>query len=100
MIVQPDGDGLRLFRQTDHALLSGSFAAAWGNDRIPPPPRRDQTLIAASRHDDGWSEWELAPKLGADGEPIDFIRVPVSDHAPLYKRGADLVEAEDAFAEG
>jgi hypothetical protein len=98
MIVQPDGDGLLLFRQTDHALLSGAFATAWGNEMIPSPPRREQTLIAAARHDDGWSEWELAPKLRDHGEPIDFIRVPVSDHAPLYKRGVDLVQAEDAFA--
>jgi hypothetical protein len=98
MIVQTDGDGLLLFRQTDHALLSGAFATAWGNDRTPAPPRREQTLIAASRHDDGWAEWELSPKLRPDGEPIDFIRVPVSDHAPLYKRGVDLAEAEDPFA--
>jgi hypothetical protein len=98
MIIQTDGDGLLLFRQTDHALLSGEFATVWGNDRIPAPPRREQTLIAASRHDDGWAEWELAPKLRPDGEPVDFIRVPVSDHAPLYKRGVDLVQAEDDFA--
>lgn len=98
MIVQPVGEGLLLFRQTDHALLSGAFATAWGNDRIPVPPRRDRTLIAAARHDDGWSEWELSPKLRPDGDPVDFIRVPVSDHAPLYKRGVDLVEAEDRFA--
>jgi hypothetical protein len=98
MIIQTDGEGLLLFRQTDHALLSGEFATAWGNDRIPAPPRREQTLIAASRHDDGWAEWELAPKLRPDGEPVDFIRVPVADHAPLYKRGVDLVETEDDFA--
>ena len=98
MIIQPGGDGLLLFRQTDHALLSGAFATAWGNDRVPAPPRREQTLVAASRHDDGWAEWELSPKLRPDGEPIDFIRVPVSDHAPLYKRGVDLVAAEDSFA--
>ena len=98
MIVQPAGEGLLLFRQTDHALLSGAFATAWGNERIPAPPRREQTLIAASRHDDGWSEWELAPKLRPDGDPVDFIRIAVADHAPLYKRGVDLVEREDPFA--
>lgn len=98
MILQQRAGQLLLFRQTDHALLSGAFATAWGNDRVPPPTRRAQTLIAASRHDDGWAEWELAPKLRPDGDPVDFIRVPVSDHAPLYKRGVDLVEAEDEYA--
>jgi uncharacterized protein DUF3891 len=98
MIVQEKDGGLLLFRQTDHALLSGEFAAAWGNDVIPAPARREQTLIAASRHDDGWAEWELAPKLRPDGDPVDFIRVPVSDHVPLYKRGIDLVAGEDDYA--
>jgi hypothetical protein len=98
LIVQERDGGLLLFRQTDHALLSGEFATAWGNDRVPPPPRREETLIAASRHDDGWAEWELAPKLRPDGQPVDFIRIPVCDHVPLYKRGIDLVAEEDAYA--
>jgi hypothetical protein len=98
VILQEADGGLLLFRQTDHALLSGEFATAWGNDAVPPPPRREQTLVAASRHDDGWAEWELAPKLRPDGDPVDFIRVPVADHAPLYKRGVDLVHEEDPFA--
>ena len=98
MIVQEHGDGLLLFRQTDHALLSGAFARAWGNDSIPAPERRESTLVAAARHDDGWSEWELAPKLKKDGEPVDFIRIPVAEHVTLYRRGIDLVEAEDSYA--
>jgi hypothetical protein len=98
MIVQERDGCLMLFRQTDHALLSGEFAAAWGNDSIPAPAHREQTLIAASRHDDGWAEWELEPKLRPDGDPVDFIRVPVADHVTLYKRGIDLVESEDDYA--
>jgi hypothetical protein len=98
MILQERDGALLLFRQTDHALLSGAFATAWGNDRIPAPVRPEETLVAAARHDDGWAEWELAPKLRADGEPVDFIRVPVSDHVPLYKRGIDLVCAEGDYA--
>ncbi len=98
MIVQERDGALMLFRQTDHALLSGAFALAWGNDRIPALTHRDETIVAAARHDDGWSEWELAPKLRPDGEPVDFIRVPVRDHVPLYRRGIDLVEKEDPYA--
>jgi hypothetical protein len=98
MILQERDGELFFFRQTDHALLSGAFASAWGNDVVPFPPRPEATIVAAARHDDGWSEWELAPKLRPDGEPVDFIRVPVSDHVPLYKRGIDLVEMEGPFA--
>lgn len=99
MIVQEISDGgLLLFRQTDHALLSGAFAAAWGNDTIPAPARRPSVLVAASRHDDGWAEWELAPRTGPGGAPIDFIHIPIDEHVALYKRGIDLVENEDAYA--
>lgn len=98
MIVQEHGPGYFLFRQTDHALLSGAFAEAWGSDVIPAPPRRDATLVAAARHDDGWAQWELAPKLDKDGQPVDFIHIPVREHVELYRRGIDLVASEDGFA--
>jgi hypothetical protein len=98
MIIQPHDGGWLLFRQTDHALLSGAFARAWGNDLFPALERRDETLVAAARHDDGWADWELQPTLRPDGTPVDFIRIPVSEHVPLYRRGIDLVEREDAYA--
>jgi len=97
MIIQEHDGGWLLFRQTDHALLSGAFARAWGNSLFPALERRDELLIAAARHDDGWADWELAPTLRPDGEPVDFIRIPVSEHVPLYRRGIDLVESEDAY---
>lgn len=98
MIVQEREDGLWLFRQTDHALLSGAFAAAWGSDALPRPARPVPTVVAAARHDDGWAHWELAPRLREDGQPVDFIRIPVEQHVALYRRGIDLVQEEDPFA--
>lgn len=98
MILQPCPGGLLVFRQTDHALLSCAFADAWGNEEFPAYPHRDRVLVAAARHDDGWAEWELAPRLGDAGEPVDFIRVPVSEHVAIFRRGIDLVEQEDAYA--
>lgn len=98
MIVQETGGGLLLFRQTDHALLSGAFAAKWGSGALPHPPRADATVVAAARHDDGWADWELAPKVDAEGHPLDFIRIPVDEHVALYRHGIDLVCREDPFA--
>ena len=98
MILQQTADGLLLFRQTDHALLSGSFAAVWGSDAILVPPRPGSTIIAAARHDDGWGDWELAPRLKEDGSPVDFLGIPVHEHVALYRHGIDLVCEEDDFA--
>lgn len=98
MIVQERDEGLLCVRQTDHALLSGAFAAAWGNEVFPVPQRRDSVLVAAARHDDGWAQWELAPRVRPEGDPVDFIRIPVAEHVELYRRGIDLVQAEDPYA--
>ncbi len=98
MILQERDGGLLLVRQTDHALLSGAFATAWGSASIPSLAHRSSTLVAAARHDDGWAEWELAPKADPDGRPVDFIHMPVADHVELYRRGIDLVEREDEYA--
>jgi hypothetical protein len=98
MIIQEHDGGWLLFRQTDHALLSAAYARAWGNDLFPSLERRAELLVAAARHDDGWADWELSPTLRPNGEPVDFIAIPVSEHVPLYRRGIDLVEAEDPYA--
>ena len=98
MIAQERDSGLLLFRQTDHALLSGAFATAWGSGTVPKLEHRESTLVAAARHDDGWAGWELAPKADEQGRPVDFIHMPVAEHVELYRRGIDLVEAEDAYA--
>lgn len=98
MILQETADGLRLIRQTDHALLSGVLADAWGSEALPAPPRPEETIAAAARHDDGWAEWELAPTIRDDGRPVDFLSVPREEHVALYRSGIDLVCREDPFA--
>lgn len=98
MIVQETADGRRLVRQTDHALLSGTFADTWGSEALPAPPRTDETVTAAARHDDGWAEWELAPGLDADGGPVDFLRDSIANSVARWRRGVALVAEEDAFA--
>lgn len=98
MILREQDGRLLVFRQTDHALLSGAFARGWGSVALPSLERRRSVLVAAARHDDGWAEWELAPRVRADGRPVDFIGIPVDEHVPLYRRGIDLVEDEDDYA--
>lgn len=98
MILQGRGQGMLVFRQTDHALLSGAFADAWGGQAVAPVPRAGSVVVAAARHDDGWAQWELAPKLNGQGRVVDFIGVPVDEHTALYRRGIDLVVEEDLYA--
>jgi hypothetical protein len=62
MIVRKLEDGsLILVNQTDHARLSGMFAAHWGNDRFAIPRIHDSSIRAATFHDHGWLRYEADP---------------------------------------
>jgi len=82
MIVRDMPDG-RVFciHQTSHALMAEEFCRHWGNCDFAAPSPYAATLLAISQHDNGWFEWELHPKLRADGYPMDFIH----DDDPLAK---------------
>jgi hypothetical protein len=62
MIVRTLDDGsLILINQTDHARLSGMFAAHWGNARFKAPMNRGSSIRAATLHDHGWLRYETEP---------------------------------------
>ncbi|MCB0128170.1 MAG: DUF3891 family protein [Caldilineaceae bacterium] len=82
MIVRemPNGQLLCL-NQTTHAHMAAQFVQHWGNADFAPPTPYDEMMLAVSQHDNGWYEWELTPRLCADGYPMDFLK----DDAPLAK---------------
>jgi hypothetical protein len=101
MIVRDDGDTWGVVLQTDHADLSGQFAAAWGNDSFVPPRPWASVRTAAARHDDGWAIWERAPRLLAiDGEmrPRNFLDVQILSHLAFYRAQIAAVSDEDPYA--
>jgi hypothetical protein len=92
MIVRDLGDAWQVVLQTDHADLSAGFARAWGT---PIPP---SLVVAAERHDDGWAVWEQAPRLDADGKPINFLEVDVRSHLAFYRAGIAAITEQDEEA--
>lgn len=62
MIVRKLDDGtMIIINQTDHAKLSGAFAAHWGNASFGPLRRRESLIRAAMTHDNGWLRYETMP---------------------------------------
>jgi hypothetical protein len=92
MIVRDLGDAWQVVLQTDHADLSAAFARAWGT--VLPPP----LVVATERHDDGWAVWEQAPRLDADGKPINFLEVDVRSHLAFYRAGIAAITEQDEEA--
>ena len=99
MIIQEQGDQLILIRQTDHALLSGYFALAFGNRVFSKPEPFESFCLAASEHDNGWSEWELLPRIDPKSfAPYNFMSIPTEEHIALYQRGIERVVRTDRYA--
>jgi hypothetical protein len=99
MIVQPRADGLLLIRQTDHAALSGTFAENWGNALFALPEPRLSVRLAATHHDDGWQQWEAAPRVDpATRRPYQFTDLPTAEHAAFYRKCIDRVCGRDRYA--
>ena len=99
MIIQDHGDHLLVIRQTDHAVLSGFFAAEWGNDLFRRPDGFDSFCLAAREHDNGWCDWELAPRIDPKTRaPYTFMSIPTEEHIALYQRGIDRLAKVDPYA--
>jgi hypothetical protein len=99
MIVQRCDRELLLIRQTDHAALSGRLAEHWGGGDFARPEPYRSVVLAAARHDDGWRDWEMAPKVNpATRRPYNFTEMPAGEHIPFYLRGVDGVIRDDPYA--
>ena len=92
MIVRDRGGDWQVVLQTDHADLSAEFARAW---RTSLPP---SLVIAAERHDDGWAVWEQAPRVDADGKPVNFLEVDILSHLAFYRAGIAAITEQDEDA--
>jgi len=99
MIVQDNGDHLLVIRQTDHAILSGFFARAWGNEVFKRPELFESFCLAAREHDNGWCDWELAPRLDPKTRiPYTFMSIPTEEHIALYEQGIERLVNVDRYA--
>lgn len=75
-----------LISQVEHARLSGTLAGAWGREPFAPLVPRNEIIAAVTHHDDGWSAWEVAPKVSAEtGRPLDFMETPLTDSLAIWR---------------
>lgn len=99
MIVVERGGRVLLIKQLDHAALAGRFAGEWGNERFEAPTPRGSVVLAASRHDEGWREWDDERREDPERErSLHFLDVDINDYVELYTRGIDRIAGLDVYA--
>jgi hypothetical protein len=92
VIVRDLGDAWQVVLQPDHADLCGQFAESW-SDTVS-----ESLKIATRRHDDGWAVWERAPRVDANGRPVNFLDVDVRSHLAFYRAGIAAITEQDPRA--
>lgn len=96
MIRRDAADSWLLIRQPEHARFAGALAARWAAEPVIP---RDAVVFAIAHHDDGWIDWERAPRADPQtGFPVDFQGVRFEEFADIWRRGPRLAAAHDAYA--
>jgi hypothetical protein len=101
MIVRKEADGsLVLITQTNHAELSGQFAANWGNDLFARPRPFQSVVRATVYHDAGWYRYEAQPTYDvATRTTPNFPQVPADPtQLAAYQWAIDWLTDIDPYA--
>jgi hypothetical protein len=97
MIRRDYEGGMLLIPQTAHAWVSGQMALRWGNQHFARPEPWDELVLAAMLHDNGWAEWELAPRVGPDGQPVDFMEMELEEQFAVWQRSAERMQPTSLY---
>jgi len=100
MIVRHESDGSTvMITQNDHALVSGLFAAHWGNASFERAHPYQSVVRATSFHDRGWIDYETSPRVHADGHTPNYRDVP-NDEKQLraFRWASDWLSGIDPYA--
>ena len=101
MIVQtaPEGNPHLVIMQTDHAILSGEFAAAFGNDEFEPVAPLDAMVHVAGHHDDGWAPIDTKAEMDVNtGLPYHLTQTPLPYLVATSAGSPKANEAHDLYS--
>jgi hypothetical protein len=97
MIRRDHNGGWLLLSQTAHAWVSGQLALRWGNDDFYRPEPWEELVLIAAQHDNGWAEWELAPRVHRDGRPVAFTEMDLEEHFAIWQRGSERLSTASHY---
>jgi hypothetical protein len=98
MVRRRVNDDFLLIAQTAHAVLSGTLAAAIGNDRFAPPSPFGPVVQAIDLHDAGWPTHDERPTVNAAGLPAHVLEMPLRTVLPIWAASTRIVAGHHPYA--
>jgi hypothetical protein len=90
-----------LISQIEHARISAQLAARctgrFGKDQIADDIRRE-VIAAIVHHDDGWAQWEQAPRIDPQGRPVSFMELETREALEIWNRSIDSASVHGPLA--
>lgn len=79
-----------LISQVAHARLAAELAQAWSRPLVELADVNRELLDTIEHHDDGWSVWELSPRVDQPtGRPLQFTEMPLDQALEIWQRSID-----------
>jgi hypothetical protein len=91
MIRRDAGGDWLIIDQIEHARLAAEMARVWRHDEVPARLEVDGLFFGVARHDDGWANWDGAPRIdAATGMPRDFREMRMADSTAIWSKSIDV----------
>src|SRR5687767_3900368 len=99
MIRKHVGEFFYLFRQDDHARLSGELAEHYGNKWFARPEPAAEVIAAVGLHDCGWPLHDDRPTLNKEGLPVDVFETPLAIALEVWREGVERVKTFSPYTQ-
>ncbi len=98
MIIQRHKGEILAIKQEDHAAFAGFLLEHWSDHRFSRDANREDIIFATRMHDNGWREYDEAPRLNkGTGIPVDFRHVNAEEAYEVWMRGTNRYLEERPF---
>jgi Protein of unknown function (DUF3891) len=99
MIHRKDEEGIIVISQPAHAWVTGQLTRDWGNAVFGEFKPHEEVNLAATLHDIGFLDWEMAPTLNPRTKlPYSFMEMPTSEHLEIWKKSVKQVLMYNRYA--
>lgn len=73
--------------------------ARWGNEAFAPAAPHAEVLFGIAEHDNGWEEWDQAPKIHVEsGYPLHFNELAAEAYGQIWRRGVERYRKRSPYA--